>query len=166
MQSTPSGTPRVAAISPDTFAAGSTPPSPGLAPWLDLISRARTGAPATRSSSRCRSNLPCSSRQPKYAVPIWNTSSPPWRWWTDNPPSPVFCRQPASAAPPSSASTAAPDGEPKLIAEMLTTEAGRNLAVRRRAAPSTLALGSSTSLCAAMCEGGDARPRVRCLMTG
>ena len=38
MQSQPIGTPRVAAISADTFAAGSTPPWPGLAPWLILSS--------------------------------------------------------------------------------------------------------------------------------
>ena len=45
MQSFPSGTPRVSAISRDTLAAGSTPPCPGLAPWLNsgstiLIDRA------------------------------------------------------------------------------------------------------------------------------
>ena len=38
MQSTPSGTPRVAAISALTLAPGSTPPWPGLAPWLSLSS--------------------------------------------------------------------------------------------------------------------------------
>ena len=38
MQSFPSGTPRVAAISRYTLAAGSTPPCPGLAPWLNLSS--------------------------------------------------------------------------------------------------------------------------------
>src|ERR1700685_2057408 len=38
MQSTPSGTPRVAAISGLTLAAGNTPPWPGLAPWLSLSS--------------------------------------------------------------------------------------------------------------------------------
>jgi hypothetical protein len=38
MQSFPSGTPRVSAISRDTLAAGSTPPCPGLAPWLSLSS--------------------------------------------------------------------------------------------------------------------------------
>ena len=37
-QSRPSGTPRVAAISAVTLAAGRTPPWPGLAPWLSLIS--------------------------------------------------------------------------------------------------------------------------------
>jgi len=37
-QSWPSGTPRVAAISALTFAPGRTPPCPGFAPWLSLIS--------------------------------------------------------------------------------------------------------------------------------
>ena len=38
MQSSPIGTPRVAAISAVTLAPGSTPPWPGLAPWLSLSS--------------------------------------------------------------------------------------------------------------------------------
>ena len=37
-QSRPRGTPRVAAISGVTLAAGRMPPWPGLAPWLSLIS--------------------------------------------------------------------------------------------------------------------------------
>ena len=161
MQSTPSRTPRVSAISADTFAAGSTPPRPGLAPWLSLISSARTGAPATRSLSRCRSKRPCSSRQPKYAVPIWNTSSAPWRWWRDSPPSPVLCMHPARAAPRFSASTAAPDSEPKLMAEMFTTDAGRNASRRPRAEPSTFAAGRVTSCPACTFVAGIARPNVR-----
>ena len=36
MQSTPTGTPRAAAISTVTFGAGSTPPWPGFAPWLSF----------------------------------------------------------------------------------------------------------------------------------
>jgi hypothetical protein len=52
---------------------------------------------------------------------------------------------PARAAPRLSASTAAPDSEPKLIAEMFTTDAGRNASRRPRAAPSTFAHGTSTS---------------------
>jgi hypothetical protein len=112
MQSTPSGTPRVSAISADTFAAGSTPPSPGFAPWLSLTSSARTGALATSALSRSRSNRPSASRQPKYAVPIWNTSSPPCRWCEERPPSPVLCRQPARAAPRLSASMAAAESDP------------------------------------------------------
>ena len=38
MQSLPSSTPRIAAISAVTLAPGSTPPWPGFAPWLSLIS--------------------------------------------------------------------------------------------------------------------------------
>ena len=38
MQSSPIGTPRILEISSETFAAGSTPPWPGLAPWLILSS--------------------------------------------------------------------------------------------------------------------------------
>jgi hypothetical protein len=48
-QSRPIGTPRMRAMCSVTFAAGSSPPSPGLAPWDSLISIARTGASATRS---------------------------------------------------------------------------------------------------------------------
>ncbi len=52
MQSRSRGTLRISAISAVILAAGSTPPSPGLAPWLSLISIARTGADSTTSSSR------------------------------------------------------------------------------------------------------------------
>ena len=78
-QSWPIGMPRVAAISGEIFAAGSRPPRPGFAPWDSLTSIARTGADATTSLSSPRSKRPPSSRQPKYAVPICRTSSPPWR---------------------------------------------------------------------------------------
>ena len=57
-QSRPGWMPRAAAISGVTFAAGSTPPRPGLAPWLSLISIARTGCSAHRSTSRPRSKRP------------------------------------------------------------------------------------------------------------
>jgi len=43
--------PRISAISGVTFAPGSIPPSPGLAPWESLISIALTGAPATGGAS-------------------------------------------------------------------------------------------------------------------
>src|SRR5690349_24973896 len=56
-------------------------------------------------------------------------------------PSPVFCRQPASAAPRLSAVMALADSAPKLIPEMLTTESGRNACRRPRGAPSTFAHG-------------------------
>ena len=65
MQSTPWRMPRVSAISRDTFGPGSTPPSPGFAPWLSLISIALTGALWTSSLSLGRLNRPSSSRQPK-----------------------------------------------------------------------------------------------------
>ena len=144
-QSTPSGTPRVSAISRTPSAAGSTPPSPGLAPWLSLISSARTGAPATSSFSRGRLNRPSSSRQPKYAVPIWKIRSAPLRWYGEIAPSPVLCRQPASAAPRLIASIALPDSEPKLIPETFTTDSGRNACRRPRGPPSTFADGSRAS---------------------
>ncbi len=76
----PTGTPRTRAISGVTLAPGSTPPSPGLAPWLSLISTARTGCASTCSMKRSRSKLPSAARQPKYPVPICQTRSPPWRW--------------------------------------------------------------------------------------
>ncbi len=38
MQSSPMATPLILDISSETFAAGSTPPCPGLAPWLTLSS--------------------------------------------------------------------------------------------------------------------------------
>ena len=155
----------MAAISAVTLAPGSSPPRLGLAPWLSLTSIARTGAPATTSLSRSRLNRPSASRQPKYAVPIWKISSPPMRWYGDSPPSPVLCRQPARAAPRLSASIALPDSAPKLIADTLTTDAGRNaLAGGRHRAPSRE--GSHTSCPAVGADGGTARPNVRCLMTG
>ena len=65
MQSRPTGMPRIAAISGVIFAAGSTPPRPGFAPWESLISIARTFAPAIVSSRRSSEKRPCASRQPK-----------------------------------------------------------------------------------------------------
>ncbi len=112
MQSTPGRMPRIRAISSVTLAPGSRPPRPGFAPWLILISSARTGADATRSLSRSMSKRPSSSRHPKYAVPIWKTRSPPLRWYAEMPPSPVLCMHPAMAAPRLSASIAGPDSEP------------------------------------------------------
>ena len=53
------GRTRMRAICADTFAAGSMPPIPGLAPWLSLISMARTGAePRSRGTDRWRSVRP------------------------------------------------------------------------------------------------------------
>ncbi len=78
-QSLPIGMPRISLISWVTLAAGRSPPSPGLAPCESLISIALTGAESTTSLSRSRENLPSSLRQPKYAVPICSTMSPPCR---------------------------------------------------------------------------------------
>jgi hypothetical protein len=63
-QSRNAGTPRIAAISSVTFGAGNRPPRPGLAPCESLISIARTGASASRSSSSSSEKRPRSSRQP------------------------------------------------------------------------------------------------------
>jgi hypothetical protein len=64
-QSTPIGTPRVTEISALTFAAGSTPPWPGLAPCDSLISIILTCGSRALAMNRSRSNPPFSSRQPK-----------------------------------------------------------------------------------------------------
>ena len=79
------GMPRVSAISRETLAAGRTPPRPGLAPWLSLISSARIGAPSDellepveaeparrRRGSRstpCRSGRPARRRGGGTATP-------------------------------------------------------------------------------------------------
>jgi hypothetical protein len=64
-QSRCAGTPRMRAISSVTFAAGSSPPSPGLAPCESLISSARTGTSAIVRCRRSSEKRPASSRQPK-----------------------------------------------------------------------------------------------------
>ena len=69
--------------------------------------------------------------------------------------------QPESFAPELSAWIAFPDIEPKLIAEMLISEFGRNAFALPRGPPSTLALGSPTF--SAWSCGRDAA-NVRCLM--
>ena len=92
--------------------------------------------------------------------------SPPWRWCGESAPSPVFCRQPAIAAPLLSDSIALPDSEPKLMPEMLTTEPGRKACVRPRAAPITLAQGRTISSCAWGIVAAPGPVKVRCLMIG
>jgi len=136
-QSRPASTPRICAMVGVTLAAGSIPPRPGLAPCDSLISSARTGAPSSVRRRCSRLKCPASSRQPKYPVPIWNTSSPPWRWCSDSPPSPVPCMHPARTAPSLSARIAAPESAPKLMPETFTTDAGRKACRRPRAAPRT-----------------------------
>ena len=65
MQSTPTGTPRAAAISGVTLAPGSTPPWPGLAPWLSLISTILTWGLVALATKRSSLKVPSSLRQPK-----------------------------------------------------------------------------------------------------
>jgi hypothetical protein len=65
MQSTPTGTPRAAAISGVTLGAGSTPPWPGLAPWLSLSSIIFTCGSRALAVKRSSLKLPSSLRQPK-----------------------------------------------------------------------------------------------------
>ena len=63
----PTGTPRAAAISGVTLAAGRTPPRPGFAPWLSLISMARIGARSTWATAASRSKRPSGVPGPEIA---------------------------------------------------------------------------------------------------
>ena len=147
MQSSPSGMPRVAAISGGHLGRRQQPAEARLGALAELdLQRphrraghqvlepvaGRTG-PARRGSRsrRCRSGRPARRRGGGTARA---------------PPSPVLCRQPASAAPRLSASMALPDSEPKLIAGDVDhrLRAGTRRG-RPRAAPSTLAHGSRAS---------------------
>jgi hypothetical protein len=65
MQSSPIGTPWMAAISAVTFAAGKTPPWPGLAPWLSLISIILICGSAATALNFSGLNEPSGLRQPK-----------------------------------------------------------------------------------------------------
>jgi hypothetical protein len=65
MQSQPIGTPRVTAISSDTLAAGSTPPWPGLAPWLIFNSTILTWSSVAVSAKCSGEKLPSGLRAPK-----------------------------------------------------------------------------------------------------
>ena len=65
MQSRPCGTPRAAAISAVTFAAGSTPPIPGFAPWESLSDTHFTASWAALSANCAGSNSPSRVRAPK-----------------------------------------------------------------------------------------------------
>ena len=65
MQSTPTGTPRAAAISGVTLAPSSMPPWPGLAPWLSLISMSLTCGSVALAMNFSSLKLPSSLRQPK-----------------------------------------------------------------------------------------------------
>ena len=65
MQSTPMGMPRACAISGVTLGPGRTPPWPGLAPWLSLISIIRTCGSQAFCANFSGLKLPSSLRQPK-----------------------------------------------------------------------------------------------------
>jgi hypothetical protein len=79
-ESSPSGMPRMRAISGVTLPPGSTPPLPGLAPCDSLISKARTDSWAAISRSLLSDSRPSASRTPYLAVPICMiTSQPPSR---------------------------------------------------------------------------------------
>ncbi len=65
MQSSPRGTPRMCAISRVTLAAGSTPPCPGLAPWLNFSSTILICGLAATSANFSGANVPSPLRQPK-----------------------------------------------------------------------------------------------------
>ena len=64
-QSTPTGTPRASAISIVTLGPGSTPPWPGLAPWLSLSSIILTWGSQALAVKRSALKVPSSLRQPK-----------------------------------------------------------------------------------------------------
>ena len=65
MQSTPTGTPRVRAISSLTLGAGSTPPWPGLAPWLSFSSTILTCGLAAPAANFSAEKVPSGLRAPK-----------------------------------------------------------------------------------------------------
>jgi hypothetical protein len=65
MQSWPIGTPRVSEISWLTLGAGSTPPCPGLAPWLSFSSTILTCGFLAPSAKRSGEKVPSSLRAPK-----------------------------------------------------------------------------------------------------
>ncbi len=65
MQATPTGMPRASAISGVTFAPGSTPPWPGLAPWLSFSSISLTCGSVAFAWNLSALNVPSSFLQPK-----------------------------------------------------------------------------------------------------
>ena len=64
-QSSPTGTSRASAICGVTLAPGSTPPSPGLAPWESLMVMPLTSGRVAFSANRAGLNFPSGVRQPK-----------------------------------------------------------------------------------------------------
>ena len=65
MQSTPMGTPRISETSLVILSAGSTPPMPGLAPWLSFSSTILTWSSWALSRNLAGSKSPSSVRAPK-----------------------------------------------------------------------------------------------------
>ena len=64
-QSTPIGTPRVSEISWLTLGAGSTPPWPGLAPWLSFSSTILTCGLVAPAANFSGEKVPSGLRAPK-----------------------------------------------------------------------------------------------------
>ncbi len=123
MQSWPTGTSRIVAISSVTFAPGSTPPMPGFAPWESLSETIFTCGSCALAANLSGSKSPSGVRAPKYPVPSSQMRSPPnSRWYGEIDPSPVSCAKPPIAAPLLSARTALSLSDPKLIAETLSRE--------------------------------------------
>jgi hypothetical protein len=65
MQSSPIGTPRVIEISWLTLGPGSTPPWPGLAPWLSFSSTILICSLTAAAANFSREKVPSGLRQPK-----------------------------------------------------------------------------------------------------
>ena len=65
MQVTPTGMPRASAISAVTLGPGSTPPWPGLAPWLSFSSIILTCGSVAFAWNLSALKVPSSLRQPK-----------------------------------------------------------------------------------------------------
>jgi hypothetical protein len=121
-QSCPTGTPRASAISGVTLGPGSTPPWPGLAPWLSLSSiiftcgSQRVGgklvgverAVVVAAAKVARADLPDQVAAVQAVV-------------LEMEPSPVSCANPPSLAPAFSARMALALSAPKLMADMLNT---------------------------------------------
>lgn len=79
--SCPCGAPLASAIFLETLEAGSTPPTPGLAPWLSLIRMPLTSVLVAFSANMSGLNAPSTVRQPKYPEPNSQMMSAPYSRW-------------------------------------------------------------------------------------
>ena len=140
-QSRPGSTPRIAAISGVTFAAGSSPPRPGFAPCESLISIARTGALGDRLLQVLEREAPVRVAAAEVAGADLEDQLAAVA---------VVRREPALAGVLQAAGergalverlTAGPDSAPKLIPETFTSDARPERVARPRAPPSTLPAG-------------------------